>query len=458
MGRTLATIVVAIALLVGLALFDHGREREPAGDALAGRFAGAQESGEVTTSPAGGGLDSSLTDCLGSLAAKPPARSEFPGLDQRGVEEISDRVERIRELTFSGPVDATFLGNAALDRRIDELAGTKGSRELAARQGAALELLGAIPEGSDLYELTTRALAAQVVGLYVPETKQLLVATSGDPGAVEEITLAHELEHALADDDLGLPSTGKVAAGEGDRDLAAQSLVEGDATLTMELYALRYVDLSDQLDLGEDPQVADAGLGKLPDFLRRQLLFPYEAGLQYVCDRFEQGGWQAVDDAYRDPPASTAELLGLRDADPVEAPPAGRLDAPWRPVLRDQLGAAALAWLFAAPGGDPDRALPDPREPIGGWAGDKVALWERPGGETALSLSIVDEGGSLCGAMIAWYAATNPEAELSREGDTTSFSDEAAGRAAAVSCSGETVLVGIGPDQETAATLAAEGS
>ena len=456
MGRTLATIVAALALVVGLALLDHSREREPAADQLAGRIADAQESGDVAAAEGGSFAGGSLSDCLGSLAAEPPAGGDFPGLDERGVEEISQRVERIRHLRFSAPVDATFLGDAALDRRIEALAGTEGARELAARQGAALELLGAIPDGNDLYELTTRALAAQVVGLYVPETKELLVATAGKPGAVEEITLAHELEHALADDDLGLPLSSKVVAGEGDSDLAAQSLVEGDATLTMELYALRYVDLSDQLGLGDDPELAGGGLGKLPDFLRRQLLFPYEAGLQYVCDRYEQGGWRAVDDAYSDPPASTAELLGLRDTDPVAAPPAGRLARPWRPVLRDQLGAAALAWIFAAPGGDPDGALPDPREPISGWAGDRLTLWQRPGGESALSLSIVDEGGSLCGAMIAWYAAANPDAELSRAGDATTFSDPDGGRAAVVACSGESVVVGIGPDEGTAAKLAAE--
>ncbi len=47
MGRTLATIVAALALVVGLALLDHSREREPAADQLAGRIADAQESGDV---------------------------------------------------------------------------------------------------------------------------------------------------------------------------------------------------------------------------------------------------------------------------------------------------------------------------------------------------------------------------------------------------------------------------
>jgi len=449
MGRTIATVLAVVGLVAGIALLDEGREREGAA-AVASAPEPPPERGEGTFGNA------SLTDCLGALGAAPPESSQFPGLDEQGVEEISGRVERLRHLRFSGPVDATFLDDTALDRRLDELAGGTRARELLARQGEALVLLGAIPPGSDLHELTTEALTSQVVGLYVPETKELLVAQSGSPGAVEEITLAHELEHALADDDLGLPLPSGTTAGSSDRVLAAQSLVEGDATLTMELYALHYISLEDQLDVTEDPELAagEGDLGSLPDFLRRQLLFPYEAGLQYVCDRYEEGGWNAVDAAYSDPPASTAQLLGLRDTDPVDPPPAGTLPPPWRQVLRDQLGAAALAWLFAAPGGDPDRALPDPRGPISGWAGDRIALWQRGEGDSAqsaLSMSIVDEGGTLCGALVAWYGAAFPDAELGRDGDTTTFAGDDSH--AAIRCDGESIAMGIAPTAALAATL-----
>ena len=115
---------------------------------------------------------------------------------------------------------------------------------------------------------------------------------------------------------------------------------------------------------------------------------------------------------------------------------------------------ASLAWLFAAPGGDPDRALPDPRSPISGWAGDRIVLWQRGEGESsesALSMSIVDEGGTLCGALIAWYGAAFPDAELGREGDTTTFAGDE--QAAAIRCEGEAIGVGIAPSAPLAATL-----
>ena len=190
-----------------------------------------------------------------------------------------------------------------------------------------------------------------MVGLYLPGPGELLVARSGEAGALEAITLAHELEHALADDALGLPIPRGGKPSDSDADLAAQALVEGDATLTMELYALRYVDLGEQLSLSG---VAGAGddLEELPDFFQRQLLYPYAAGFAYVCGLYAEGGWEAVDDAYRNPPASTAELLdpGLRPRELTEPPPGGRLAKPWRSTLRSDVGAAELSWLFAAPG------------------------------------------------------------------------------------------------------------
>ena len=180
MGRTIATVLVVFGLVAGIALLDEGREGGGSDDAIT-----SAPTPSPTTpdgAPAFGGT--SLTDCLGALTADPPERSQFPGLSDQGVAEISERVEDLRRLRFSGPVDATFLDDTALDRRLDELAGGTRARELLAQQGEALILLGAIPPGADLHELTTEALTSQVVGLYVPETKELLVAQSGTPGAV----------------------------------------------------------------------------------------------------------------------------------------------------------------------------------------------------------------------------------------------------------------------------------
>lgn len=423
---------------------------------LAGGGSGTDLLPAGSAPPAVAGAGAGAGGCAEALASVKPEDSGPPALTRKGVEEVAGRVERIRDLRFGAPVDATFLSREGIARRVSNLVDRGYPRELADRQAAALIALGALPPDTDLLRLSRRALASQVVGLFVPETKELLVGRSGSAGAVEEITLAHEVEHALAFDAVGFPLPERTRPGRGDRDLAVQSLIEGDATLTMQLYAQRHVSLGRQLDVADDPEIASGSddLSKLPDFLRRQLLFPYEAGLQFVCDRYASGGWKAVDRAYRKPPRSTSELLGL-DSDlgaPVDPPATGRPPKPWRRRLSDQLGAAELAWLFAAPGGDPDRALPEPRAAISGWAGGRVTLWQR-GDASAVGVSLVDRGsGSLCGATVAFYGAAFPRATLSRSGEVTTFAGP--DQDAAVSCSGETIQLGIAPRAEIAERIA----
>ena len=454
--RSLALVLAIVAGLAGVALLDRGREPEGTDPALALAPAPAEPAAPAIAGGDGLSIDSSsLLSCLGSAVQETGDVPPSPPLSERGVEEISQRIERLRELRFDGQVDAEFLDDEEMDRRISALLDRDYPAALARRQAAVLELLGAIPPGSDLLELTRTALSAQVVGLFVPETEELLVSSSGKAGALEQITLAHELEHALAHDALSFPLPERTRAGSSDSDLAALALIEGDATLTMELYALRYVELEEQLSLLDDPSAAagDRQLAELPHFLRRQLLFPYEAGLEFVCDRYGDGGWDAVDDAYADPPSSTAELLdgSGRAFDPARIEPRGSLPPPWRRTLTDQIGAAELSWLFAAPGDDPAAALPDPEGAAADWRGGAFSLWQ-DGSSSALEIALASRhGGDLCGATVAFYGSAFPEAELRRRGAEERIG--APGQSASIVCDDVGVRFGIGPDEATATAL-----
>ncbi len=202
------------------------------------------------------------------------------------------------------------------------------------------------------------------------------------------MTLAHEVEHALADQTLHLVETvgGPAAA---DRNTAYVALVEGDATLTMELYALKYVGLDDQLSLGENVP-GEEEFAALPDYVQRSLLFPYLEGLRFVCHRLADGGMREIDHAYADPPAATSQVIfpdryGVIEPVKAELPPK---PAPgWTAVSHRELGAAELEWLFHAPGGDPLASLPEPRTLVFGWAGGELELW-RQGDERALAISL----------------------------------------------------------------------
>jgi hypothetical protein len=411
-----------------------------AGAALA-LFAGDEPSGAPGgAAPASAGADiaddlladagDALSTCLAGDVTPAVAESDVPKDPVALVRRVSGQVERLRELSYTHPVEARFLAPAAMSRRLDVLIRGELPPGRVEREGDVLELLGALPEDADLGEVEREALGSQVVGLYDPETQELLVERSGAAGAEERVTLAHELEHALADQrlDLGLPEGYTTA----DRALAKVAVVEGDATLTMSRYGLAELGLVELSTLGQGSLPAQRQFDALPDYIQRSLLFPYIEGLRLVCYQWLKGGWDAVDRLYANPPASSDQVLfpvRYGDGPPADPPETASPGPGWRPLAARELGAAELEWLLSAPGGDPEAALPEPRALAAAWAGGDVELWGR-GDERALGAALVQRDGvrTLCGAMAAW-AEDGPPPDSETD----------------VACDGPRVRMGIAP-------------
>ena len=270
------------------------------------------KAGALSPECLGGGLDELLGSALGG--------DELSGPLDDQVREIAERVQQQRGLRFDRPVEPVLLPAAEFDRRIAVTVAAEYPASQADAEARVLALLGVLPAGTDLRELQADLLAGQVAGFYDPETGEIVVRDDGD-GALdttEEMTLAHELDHALTDQALGLPDV--TADGQSDGDLARLALVEGDATLLMQQYALAHVGLLDQLGQLADPamRTAQAELADVPPYLREELTFPYLAGAAYVCRMYADGGWPAVDAAYDAPPATTAEVLSAERAGTVD--------------------------------------------------------------------------------------------------------------------------------------------
>jgi hypothetical protein len=294
----------------------------------------------------------------------------------------------------------------------------------------------------DLKALLRRSLTGQIAGFYDPSTEELVVQSGErDLDGLGRVVLAHELDHALVDQAIGLPgdvSAGQPGEGREDAALAAQALVEGDATVLMQAYALEHLSFLDALRSLGPALASSRDLEGFPHYLSANLLFPYPEGLRFVCALHELGGWQAVDRAYRNLPRSSAEILfperygrGQRPIDPSDPPSPGRS---WKPIDRQAFGAADLLWLFEAPGGEDGRALSNARDRVGAWAGGELHTWA-DGRRTAVALRLVDRGrrGALCASMKEWRAAAR--------------------LAARIRCVGREVRVAVATDERTSARL-----
>src|SRR6202008_2326975 len=139
-----------------------------------------------------------------------------------------------------------------------------------------LKLLGLIEPDADLRDLTASLFGECVAGFYDPRTDRLAVVTGTATGTtvVAEMTLAHELTHALEDQRFDL-DTGELS-GSDDSALAYHGLVEGTATSLMYSYLDRHFTAEEAIGgvLGS----AFADTADLPPFMQAAILFPYLGG------------------------------------------------------------------------------------------------------------------------------------------------------------------------------------
>jgi hypothetical protein len=389
--------------------------------------------------------------------------SDLPDEPGALVDTVAGHVAELRELDWSEDVEVDFVDGAELADRLDVLLDDADATHDVAGHERLLTALGAIPTGTDLGELHRELLDEQVAGYYVPDDGELVVRVPDD-GVIrplDKVTLAHELDHALTDQALGLPDLeAPPYVDDADAALGALAVLEGDATLLMQRWSSEHLTAADQLLglLGTDLVGAQTTFAAVPYHLRQELLFPYTAGLDYVCALHQQGGWEAVDAAYDRPPGTSLEVLhpaleGFAPEPPPElAPPTGSEE-----VLATTFGAAPLQWLFEAPGGDPARGLDEPRARAGAWGGGQVQVWEVAEGRTTLGLALVDRGSgpALCDSVTRWHARAFPSQDRGAARDTTWFRGTGPDGATvtAIRCTSDEVRYVASPDLGTTATV-----
>jgi hypothetical protein len=302
---------------------------------------------------------------LDEAAPAPAAR-----LSSQDVEQIARRVERLRGLRFTKPVRPLFLDR---DEAVEVLQ-RAGRREYPLPEQRIDEetakLLGLMEPGENLEHVLDRIDQEQVLGFYDDRSKRLaVIRDAGVSRPLLELTLAHELVHALEDQRFGLD------VGEGLRDdevIAEASLAEGTATALMADYAAAHLGLGEILSVTDVAE--EAGF---PEYIERQLLFPYLAGEEFVSVlRGGSGDWDAVDSVYRfRRPATTEQVIHPRKfaagerAQAVRPPDLRRRG--WRRLRRTRVGELDLQLLFA---------LNDARRPAraaAGWGGGLFELWRR---------------------------------------------------------------------------------
>lgn len=324
--------------------------------------------------------------------------------------KIEGAVQAIRGLTASKPVPRNTLDQAGLCAFLRQSFNRDNPPELVSATERLYQQLGLLAPGVSLEKLYLDLLGSQVVGFYDPTSKQMYVISStGLIGPAEQITYAHEYDHALQDQAFDLKSVTGDAKDQSDRTLARTALVEGDATLLMSLWAQKNLTPAQLIQIaGSADPASQAALDAAPPILRQTLLWPYTAGLSMALGAYQtSASFAGVDALWKNPPDTTEQLLHAdklatrEPAIPVAFPAdfAKRLGSGWKVAMEDTLGELELNILMQT--GDANAGT----DPAAGWGGDRVALVEGPGGSTG---AVVDT---------AWdtpVAAANAYAELQK--------------------------------------------
>ncbi len=256
-----------------------------------------------------------------------------------------------------------------------------------------LVALGLIEDAPNLVDRLVDFYASQVIAFYDPEPRRFYVVrgaqesleTGGSQaveGMAERLIFAHELTHALQDESLRLDRRMKALKENGDQALALECLLEGEATLVMVRVAL--ADLPGSDESAEEmltPLLSAGALERanvpkdIPDYFVEQLFFPYVEGTSYVRGMLKKAGWPAVDRLWKNPPASSSEILhpGSSFSPATDLLPGnGRRLAVGgaRFLYADTLGEWTVRFLLrrALEGAEADAAA-------AGWRGDRIAFF-----------------------------------------------------------------------------------
>ncbi|MDQ7779198.1 MAG: hypothetical protein RDV41_05760 [Planctomycetota bacterium] len=312
--------LVLVAVLAGLALL------------LGGTMYRYSLAGENDESPA---KDEGKKDDTTADESTQP-EEELP---QAEIDECKKGAQKTRKLEFKTDVKIGLQDRETLKKKMEQDFFEETPPERMDEVQKTLRKFGLIPKDFDLGKFLVDLLTEQIGGFYDPESKELYIMKgsdkedeSGTEAAMlkmlgvsnRKIVLVHELTHSLQDqhyDLLTMPRSDPDIEDHNDDTVSAvQALFEGEATYVMYewMYGKMGTSLDSIPDIGKEMEKGmrdEMGnktgdlMSKAPAFIRESLLFPYIKGLIWFIGLKKHGGWEAVNKAYADLPASTEQIL-----------------------------------------------------------------------------------------------------------------------------------------------------
>jgi hypothetical protein len=260
-------------------------------------------------------LLASLVCAAAASAQTNPRVKELCGTANRIAQELT----KISGMPLHHEVPCDFITkekiNEFLNKRVKEVAKPEEIRA----EELTLKMFGLVPQDFDLAKNTVDLLTEQAAAFYDYDKKKLFI-TESTPEDTQEPVLAHELSHALADQNFNLARFIRQGRKSDDGASARLAVMEGQATWLMSEYLARKNGQS----LKDSPalvammsNLSDSGGGSgqypvyenSPLYLRLTLVFPYTKGMLFQNAVFQRDGQYGFAEVFRRPPLSTHQII-----------------------------------------------------------------------------------------------------------------------------------------------------
>jgi hypothetical protein len=230
---------------------------------------------------------------------------------------IAVELTKISGMKLHRPVPCDFITkekiNDFLKKRVKEVAKPEEIRA----EELTLKKFGLVPADFDLAKTTIDLMTEQAAAFYDYDRKKLFI-TETTPIETQEPVLAHELSHAIADQNFNLGRFIKEGRKSDDGAAARLAVMEGQATWLMSEFLARKTGQT----LKDSPALvrmmstlSENGAGQYPVFdnaplyERVTLIFPYTKGMLFQNALFQRAGLEAFAQVFRKPPISTQQVL-----------------------------------------------------------------------------------------------------------------------------------------------------
>lgn len=318
--------------------------------ALAACRGQSKETKETPGSAAGSAVASgsaagSGADPWQAKEAPPPTPEEKKKRAEAALTRVADiqgKLAKLRGLPMPNPVPAELQSTEDFRAFVQRELAKELPKEKAEKLQTALVHIGVYQKAIDLPKVLEQTMTSQAAAYYDPATKKFFIVMAPDNDTMLDTISAHELTHALQDQNFDLVKFMPVTLDD-DQGIARRFLVEGDATFSMIAYLatdakgpdalsmmmkmigaqieqMANMSVSDYAQMmkqqaaafkgaDEDMKKSMESIGELPPIIITPMIDSYMKGAVVSMRAYEAGGWKAVDALYKKPPTSTEQVL-----------------------------------------------------------------------------------------------------------------------------------------------------